>query len=194
MAGHELITAQLELLAARLPADAVDELADGLWQAYETRLGLDGDPERAARAAIAEFGDADTVTAAFLRESPWRRAALTLLATGPVMALVWGAALLTLDVRTWPIPLAVKLGYGLALLAVAATLLLVARARLAYRPARPAVVAAAFGLLVLDLSMLAAVTHLTEAPPWPVAPAVLAGLGRILLTVRTLPAILRRGA
>lgn len=60
MAGHHLIDAQLTVLATRLPAQAVEELADGLLEAYEARLA-DADPDVAARAAIAEFGDADTI-------------------------------------------------------------------------------------------------------------------------------------
>jgi hypothetical protein len=63
MAGHPLIAAELEALAQRLPSQAVEELADGLAEAYEYQLHEHGDPAAAARAAIAAFGDADTVTA-----------------------------------------------------------------------------------------------------------------------------------
>jgi hypothetical protein len=93
VAGHELIEAQLAILSARLPAQAVDELTDGMRETYQARLALLGDGEAAAREAIVAFGDADEVTAAFSRDSPWRRMALVLLATGPVMAALWGASL-----------------------------------------------------------------------------------------------------
>jgi hypothetical protein len=85
MAEHELISTQLNILAVRLPAPAVDELADGLYEAYETQLAEHRDPDAAAHLALAQFGDADTVTAAFIRHSPWRRTALALLATGPLI-------------------------------------------------------------------------------------------------------------
>jgi hypothetical protein len=103
MAGHELIAAQLDILARRLPAQAVQELADGLAEAYEAQLAALGDPGAAARAAITEFGDAEVITAAFVRDSPWRRTAMALLATGPVMAALWAVTLISARMWTWPI-------------------------------------------------------------------------------------------
>ncbi|WP_345579384.1 hypothetical protein [Nonomuraea rosea] len=195
MAGHELIEAQLAILSARLPAQAVDELADGLWETYQARLALLGDGEAAAREAIVEFGDADEVTAAFFRDSPWRRMALGLLATGPVMAALWGASLVSAQAWDWQIPIAAPIAYGLVLLAIVATLLTVTRARRNYRRARTATLSGAVALLVLDAGMLVAVasmTSLTLAGPigaWLLPAALAASLFRIIATLRALPAM-----
>ncbi|MFI6317565.1 permease prefix domain 1-containing protein [Nonomuraea sp. NPDC050556] len=191
MAGHELISAQLAILAARLPAQAVEELADGLHEAYEAQL--DGhDPDAAARAAIAEFGDAETITAAFFRDSPWRRMAVLLLATGPFMGLVWGLSLVSARAWNWPIPVGVRLTYGALLLAVAGTLLAVALERRAYRRARAATLAGAMGLMALDVAMLVAVVSVPSVALWPLLLAVPASLIRVLATLRALPPVLSR--
>ncbi|MET9240929.1 hypothetical protein [Nonomuraea sp. NPDC003709] len=192
MAGHELIAAQLAILAERLPAQAVEELADGLQEAYEARLAELHDPDVAARAAIAEFGDADTITAAFVRESPWRRMALTLLATGPIMGVVWGPTLLSARVWDWPIPLVVRIAYGMVLVGAALTLLTVARAKHAYRRTRIATLAAATGLITLDIGMIAAAMSMSSSVVWPLLVAVPASLIRILATLRAMPAALTR--
>lgn len=193
MAGHQLIAAQLHVLAARLPAQAVDELADGLAESYERQLERCGDPDAAARAAVAEFGDADTVTAAFFRDSPWRRAAMLLLATGPLMAAAWGTALVAGQAWTWPVPTWAKLLYGTALAAIVVALILVVRERRAYRRTRALTAAGALALLVLDGLMLVAVVLAGTGPVWPMAIAVPASLVRILATVRGLPAVLSAG-
>lgn len=192
MAGHELITAHLDALAARLPAPAVEELADGLWETYDRRLAGSGDPEQAARAAIAEFGDADTIIAAFVRDSPWRRTALLLLATAPIMAAAWGTTLLTAHPWASAIPLAARIGYGAAVAMIAATLLAVAYERRAYRQTRPATVAAALGLLTVDGLAVVAVTTMTAAPTWPMVLAISASLTRIFLTLRAVPVLVSR--
>ncbi|WP_405144349.1 hypothetical protein OG589_41590 [Sphaerisporangium sp. NBC_01403] len=184
MAGHDLITAQLDILAARLPAQAVRELADGLQDAYEMHLDACGDPGQAARAAIAEFGDADTVTAAFFHHSPWRRAAFLLLATGPFMAAAWGATLLAAHAWTWTVPLPVKILYGMALGTIAFDLVIVVREKRAYRRTRVALVGSAVGLIVLDGLALTTIAIMVSTPVWPMAVAVPASLIRILATVR----------
>ena len=188
MAGHNLITAQLDILAARLPAQTVQELADGLQEAYELHLDACGDPEQAARAAIAEFGDADTVTAAFLRESPWRRTALTLLLTGPLMAAIWAATLLTAGTWTWAVPFPAKLLYGAALVAIVCALVAVVREKRAYRRTRVAMIGSVLGLIVLDVLMLTVIAVMAPMPVWPMAVAVPASVIRILAVVRGLPA------
>ncbi|MFG1697220.1 permease prefix domain 1-containing protein [Nonomuraea sp. NPDC049309] len=190
MAVHRLISAELDVLAQWLPPQAVEELADGLTEAYEQHLQELDDPEAAARAAITEFGDADTVTAAFIRQAPWRRAAQTLLATGPIMGAVWGTTLVAVQAWTWSLPSPAKILYGTALAAIACLLLHVIRERRAYRRARAYTVGAAVGLIVLDGLTLAALALLAPAPIWPMAVAVAASLGRILLTIRTLPVVL----
>jgi hypothetical protein len=203
VAGHELIEAQLAVLSARLPAQMVDELADGLWETYQARLALlgDGDGDVAARAAITEFGDADAVTAAFVRASPWRRMARALLASGPVMAALWGASLVSAQAWAWQVPPAARIAYGLVLLAIVATLLAVTRARRAYRRARMATLSGALTLLVLDAGMLVAVASMTSSAPaalvtsiqaWLLPAAMAASLVRIIATLRALPAVLDR--
>lgn len=187
MADHELIAAQLALLSRRLPAPAVEELADGLRESYEAHLAELGDPDAAARAAMAEFGDADTVTAAFVHASPWRHIAVALLLTGPLMGALWGLSLITAQVWMWPVPVSVRIGYGAALVAVVATLLPAARGGLTYRRTRAAALAGAAGLVILDTGMLAAVMIVTPALTWPLALAVSASLIRIIATLRALP-------
>lgn len=192
MAGHELIDAQLAALARHLPAEAVEELSDGLHEAYDAYLTELGDPDAAARAAISEFGDAETVTAAFVRGSPWRRPAMALLATGPFMALLWGPALVSAQVWTWPIAPSLRIAYGLALVATALTLLAVVRERRAYRRIRTMTLSAAAALILLDTGMLATIAaHLPPVPPWPLALAVPASLLRIVLSLRALPPLMR---
>jgi hypothetical protein len=190
MAGHELIDAHLDALSARLPAQAVEELADGLAEAYEVRLQGSDAPEEAARAAIAEFGDVETVTAAFFRESPWRRTALVLLATGPLMAAAWASALLTAHAWFWPIPMQARLLYGAGLAAIVAVLVMVVREKRAYRRTRLAVLAGAVGLIILDGVALAVLMMMGPAPSWPIATASTASLIRVLAMLRGLPAVL----
>ncbi|GAA3561280.1 hypothetical protein GCM10022419_047410 [Nonomuraea rosea] len=167
----------------------MEELADGLAEAYEAHLAALGEPGAAARAAIAEFGDAEVITAAFVRDSPWRRTAVALLATGPIMALLWGLTLISARMWTWPIAPALRITYGLALAATVLTLLSVVREKRAYRRTQATTLAAAIALILLDAGMLtAAVANLS---PWPLALATSASLIRVTLTVRALPPLLR---
>ncbi|WP_248963309.1 hypothetical protein [Sphaerisporangium perillae] len=192
MADHELIAQHLRALACRLPPQAVEEIADGLHETFEKYLAISGDPERAARAAIGEFGEVGLITAAFFRESPWRRAALTLLATGPLVGAAWGATLVAAHAWTWPVPLAVRMLYGTTLAVTVLALLLAARERRAYRRMRRATLAAALGLIALDVLMLIAIALLAPVPMWPMAIAIPASLIRILATLRWLPTALAR--
>jgi hypothetical protein len=190
VAGHELITAHLDTLAARLPAQAVEELADGLEVTFEQHLAKHGDPTIAARAALDEFGDADLITAAFLRESQGRRTARALLATGPVMGVVWGATLITSHAWTWPVPPPIRLLYAAALVMAVLALVVAARETFSYRRSRRAALVGMVGLVLLDGLMLTAVAVLTPTATWPVTVAVTASSIRILGTSRALPAIL----
>jgi hypothetical protein len=106
VAGHQLIDDHLSRLARRLPADTVDELADGLTETWQHHLAAGLHTDEAARAAIGEFGTPDQITAAFIAQAPGRRTARMLLATGPPIGLCWGASLVTAQVWTWPIPVA----------------------------------------------------------------------------------------
>ena len=82
MASHPLIDDYVTGLARRLPADTVDELGDGLTEAWQQHLDAGLSPTEAARTAIAEFGTPDQITDAFVAQAPGRRRALLLLATG----------------------------------------------------------------------------------------------------------------
>jgi hypothetical protein len=79
----------------------VAEVADGLTEttAGHQRSGLP--PAAAARAAVAEFGDAQLIAAGFgpeLAADTGRRIGLRLLATGPLVGLAWlGTALASSD-------------------------------------------------------------------------------------------------
>jgi hypothetical protein len=190
VARHELITAHLDALAARLPGWAMEELADGLEETFEQQLATHGDPNIAAQAAIDEFGDADVVSTAFLRNSPERRTALALLATGPVLAVAWAATLVAGQASTWPVPIAARVLYGAALMSTVFALLVAAREKHAYRRARRAAVIGTVGLLLLDGLMLTTIAIITPGVTWPMTLAVAASLTRMLATTRALPAIL----
>lgn len=186
MASHHLIDAYLADLARRLPGNAVDELADGLtetWQQYLTN-GLD--PTAAAHAAIAEFGTAEQITAAFVAHAPGRRTALALLATGPLVGICWGTSLLAAHAWTWPIPTAAAVAFALGLLAVVASLVTAATSRRNYPRTRLGT-AGSLGLVLLDTVMLAAVLDLAPTLAWPMLAAIPASIIRIGLTLHTLP-------
>jgi hypothetical protein len=190
MAGNHLIDGYLAVLARRLPADAVDELADGLTETY-LRYRSDGlDPDRAARAAIAEFGEADLVLAAFVRQSPGRRTAWALLFGGPAVGACWAATLVVGRAWTWPVPDWVGPAIGATLLVAVALLVLAATGRRSYRRTR---LAAGAGLVVIGLDGTMLATMALIAPPfvWPLALAVPASLTRLTLTARVMPRLLR---
>ena len=190
MAGNDLIDGYLAGLARRLPADAVDELADGLTETY-LRYRSDGlEPDPAARAAIAEFGDADLVLTAFVRQAPGRRAAWALLFGGPVVGGCWAATLVVERAWTWPVPEWLAPAIGGTLLAAVAMMVLAATGRRSYRRTR---LAAGAGLVVigLDGAVLAAMAFIAPPFVWPLALAVPASLARLTLTARVMPRLLR---
>jgi hypothetical protein len=97
-AAHHVIDAYLADLSSRLigaPAVRVAilaELQDGLWTATATHHARGLLPEKAARAAVAEFGDPVTVAAGFgpeLAAATGRRVGLGLLTTGPLVGASW---------------------------------------------------------------------------------------------------------
>jgi hypothetical protein len=138
MAGHQLIDNHLARLARHLPADAVDELADGLTESWHRHLAAGLAPTDAAHAAIADFGTPDQTIRAFVKHSPGRRMARTLLATGPVMALCWGPNLIMTHAWAWPITPAAKAGYALTLVTVVAALAAAATSQRSLRRAASA--------------------------------------------------------
>jgi hypothetical protein len=186
MASHVLIDAYVAGLAARLPAGTVDELADGLIETWQRHLANGLTPDRAARAAIAEFGTTDRIADEFVAHAPGRRTARLLLATGPVMGVCWGASLITAKVWTWPIQAPIAAAYVVALSAVVVALLAAATSRHSYRRTRFGT-AGALGLVVLDAAMIVAVAVLAPLVVWPMAVAIPASLARIGLTIQALP-------
>jgi hypothetical protein len=191
MASHHLIEEHLNQVAARLPCDTVDELADGLMETWHRHLASGLAADRAARAAIAEFGDPEQIAAAFVAHAPGRRAARVLLVTGPLMALCWGASLVEARAWAWPIPAVAAVGYAAALLAVVVCLVTAATTRRNLRRTRLGGVGSA-GLIVLDVAMLSAVAALAPALVWPMLAAIPASLVRITMTVSYLPAAFSR--
>ena len=186
MAGHQLIDAYLAGLAGRLPADTVDELADGLTETWHHHLDRGLTAERAAHAAIAEFGAATRIADEFVARAPGRRTARLLLATGPVLGVCWGTSLVATRVWTWPIPPAVGAAYVVALLATVALLIGAATSRYSYRRTRLGGIGA-LTLVLLDAAMIAAVAVLAPTLVWPMGIAVAASLARIGLAVPRLP-------
>lgn len=186
MASHPLIDTHLAALARQLPADAVDELADGLTETWHHHLAAGRPPADAARAAIAEFGSATQITDAFVTNCPGRRTARMLLATGPFVGLCWGASLVIGRAWNWPVPRPVALAAVVALLAVVAALVTSATSRRSYRRARLGT-AGGIGLVAVDLTMLAAVILVAPTVVWPMLVAVPVSLARIGLTLRSLP-------
>jgi hypothetical protein len=191
VAGHQLIDDHLTRLAHRLPADTVDELADGLTETWQHHLARGLPPAAAARAAIREFGTPEQTTSAFIAQAPGRRTARLLLATGPPIGICWGASLITAQVWTWAVPVAATATLAVALLAVAAALALAATGRRSYRRTRIGGIGA-LGLLTLDVAMLAGVFLIAPTMAWPMAVAIPASLARVGLTLRALPAALTR--
>ncbi len=189
MAGHDLIERHLAALARHLPTSAADELADGLIETYQHQLARGLDPDTAATAAVAEFGDPGHILAAFTRHAPGRRTALVLLATGPVFAACWGPSLILGQAWTWPIPFAAEVAFGLVLLGIVATLAVAATSKHDYHRTRLAA-AGGIGLVVLDIAMLAAALLAAPALVWPMAVAIPASVARIGLTIRSVPRIL----
>jgi hypothetical protein len=196
---------------ARARAGIVDELRAGLLDAIDAYRSAGLTAEQAAQAAVSEFGDAGQVASAFrpgLAASQARRVAITLVATGPLIGLLWAAAATAshLGIRHAPpwqwagappgslvaFPLAAAafaVAIWAALLTVAATghltRWLPVRARLA--PAAAAI--AGFGAMAVDLIIFVLLaSQLAAAPgtlaPAPVAVAASASLIRLTLARR----------
>jgi hypothetical protein len=204
-------------VTARLPgpprahSGIVAELRSGLLDAADAHRSAGLPPAQAARAAIREFGDPAQVAGGFRAEiaaSQARRVAVTLLATGPLVGLLWVATAVAshLAIRRglpWPATgLSPGLRVGIPLVAVAvgvtvwaAMLGIATTGRLTrWLPARPrwapaAAAVAGFGAVGADglgLALLAA--QLATAPgklsPVPAAAAAAASLARLMLARR----------
>lgn len=177
MASHHVIDAYLAELARRLPPDVIDELADGLAEAYHCHVASGLSPADAAAAATTDFGDPSRITAEFARQSRGRRTALAMLATGPVFAVLWGASLVTAQAWTWNVPAGAIIAYATALLTVVAAFVVVATSH-SY-PRAGVTAAACVGLIALDAVMLVAVGFVAPTLSWPMIIAVPASFARI---------------
>jgi hypothetical protein len=191
VASHHLIDTYLGALAKRLPADTVDELADGLIETFQRHLAGGEDRETAAAMAIAEFGEPDVVLTAFVRQAPGRRIARVLLYSGPIVGLCWATTLAVSHAWTWPVPEVLRVAFAVTLLAVVATLIVAATGLRSYRRTRLAA-HAGLGLIALDSAMLATVALVAPPFVWPMALAIPASLTRIALTTRSMPPLLAR--
>jgi hypothetical protein len=189
MPGAGLIGEYVATLSAQLPAPAVEELAGGLEETHLHYLRQGLDPDAAARAAIAEFGDPCVIIAAFARVNPARLAARRLLGAGPAVGACWAAALAAGRAWTWPVPVVVPVVAGLALLAVIGLLAAAARGT-GYRRAARAAAAGCAGLTVLDAFVIAGVLLAAPAVTGMMIIAVAASGMRIAVSVRNLRAVL----
>jgi hypothetical protein len=185
MPRHHLIEDYLDGLRV-MPADVVEELADGLVETYEHHCVRGRTPDEAARTAITEFGTAEQILAAFDEIAPGRRASRLLLTTGPLAGLCWGTALLTSHAWTWPIPSWAPPALGVGLVTVIALLLVAVRGRRRRRAAS----SGAGGLVLLDTLAIIGVLAVAPAVSWPLLLAMLASVVRACLTARTLPRVL----
>lgn len=186
MSDPDVVAGYRAELATRLPDRIVDELADGLTDTYTHHLDRGLSRAEAASAALAEFGDPDTVTTAFVNASPSRRTARTLLATGPLVGAAWAAVLLVGHAWAWPVPFVWRLFFGALVLTVAATLASAARAH-RYQRARHLTIGGCVGVLVLDVALLAYITTTNPMPmAWPLLLAAPISAARIAFTIWTM--------
>lgn len=184
MPGHPLIQAYLDELRV-LPAEAVDELADGLTETYDHYRTRGLAPGDAARAAIAEFGTAAQILTAFDAIAPGRRAARRLLTAGPLVGLGWATALLTTRAWTWPIPTWAPPLLGVLLITVIALLAAAAHGR----RFRHATLPGAGGVILLDALVITGTLAAAPVLSWPLLLAILGSLVRAGLTAQALPAL-----
>jgi hypothetical protein len=197
----------LAAVAARLtgPAGARaairEELRDGLLETLERHLSRGSTRPEATAAALAEFGDPDTVAAAFAPELAAvqaRRVALGLLSTGPLVGLAWIAAASASALPPWrgaltgPWPALPLVGLALVVAGPALGLTVAATGRVGRRlggwlarrttltPTAAAV--AALAAVVADLTLLASIAGqaLTGPGPSAWAPVLLAAAASLV--------------
>ena len=186
-----LISAYVDGLHRRLPAAIAAEAADGLIETYEHHLASGTGERAAAHAAVAEFGDLETVVGEFTRQAPGRRAARMLLVTGPVVGACWAAALILGRAWTWPVPAAVRLGFGAVLLLAVLALAVAATSQRSYQRTR-LITAAGPVILILDATAIAAAVLTAPALTAALGTAAGVSLGRIAFTAWTLPRLAAR--
>jgi hypothetical protein len=177
VAEPRLIRDYLAALGALLPAEIVEELADGVAETYQHHLALGLAPQTAAHAALDEFGQPEAVAAAFTRQACARRAARTLLGVGPVVGGFWAVALIGARAWDWTIPAALPVAFAAGLVVVI-TLLMTAAFCGGYRAARRAAGAALVGLVLMDLALPGALVVPGLLRGWPLLAAACLSLGR----------------
>jgi hypothetical protein len=187
----ELITGYVTGLRRDLPARIADEAVGGLLDTYEQHLAAGAAEHQAAHAAIADFGDLETVVGEFTRQAPGRRAARLLLATGPIAGTCWAAAVVTSHAWTWLVPGTARIAFGAVLLMTVLTLLAAATSRHSYQRTRLAMVAGP-AISALDATAVACALACAPDLTWALAVAVAVSLSRITLTARTLPRLAAR--
>lgn len=223
MTADRVIDAYLREVAAALPGpgrarrDVVAELRSGLLDATDAHCAVGLPAGRAAEAAIGEFGDPRQIAAAFrpeLAARQARRLALCLVATGPLIGLLWIAAAFTshFGIRPappwqWPdltavsrlaVPLAVimfVIAIWTALFTVAATGRLARWLPVRTRLAPTTAAVAGFGAVAADLAIfLLLASQLASAPATlavgPVNAAAAASLTRLTLARRSIRRLL----
>jgi hypothetical protein len=188
--GPGLIQQYQAAISARLPGRIAEELAGGLDDTYRSYLGRGLSPDAAARAAVAEFGEPETVAAAFTRSSPSRRIARQLLAIGPAVGGCWAAVLIASQAWSWPVPVLVRVLAGVALIAIIAMLATAAFAP-RYLLARRTAAAACSGLAAVDALAVIMVLLTIRSAPWPVLLALPASAFRAGLIARAIRSVLR---
>ena len=186
-----LIDDYLAGLRRRLPAPIAEETAAGLLETYERHLTSGAGDQEAARDALAEFGDLETVAGEFTRQAPGRRAARWLLATGPVAGSCWAAALIGGRAWTWPVPATARLVFGAVLLLAVLALVAAATSRHSYRRTTLAMLASPL-IVALDTAAITAVLLTAPALTWTLGAAMTVSLGRIALNARMLPRLTPR--
>ena len=211
--NRDAVADYLSAVAAQLPGPpsarvaVTDELRDGLIEALDTHQGHGCSQAEATAAAIAEFGDPDTVAAAFgpeLGAVQARRVAVGLLVTGPLVGLAWITAVAVNALPPWrhqltgpwlALPL---VGLALAVAGPALGLTVATTGRLSrplgrvvHRATLPptAAAVAALAAVVADLTLLGIITgHALTSPGssvWaPVILAASASLTRVTLAGR----------
>lgn len=189
MPESRLISGYLADLAAELPGQIVEELADGLDETYRHHRSCGLGPGDAARAAVAEFGDPQVIVAGFTRASPARRAARALLFTGPGVGACWGSALIAARAWRWPVPVVPRVLFGVVLVSVIGLLAAAVLGR-RYRPVRRTAAAACAGTIAVDAAMLSAALVASPALLSPLLAGAAVSTARLAFAARNLHRIL----
>jgi hypothetical protein len=178
------------------------EVTDGLMESVETRMDEHVDRNDAAAAAVAEFGPAQELAIAFVREmagSTARRVGLGLVASGPIVGLAWLTAFAVGSGRRWLDEIPAVLGWlpgsaGLMFLVIVAAVVAAFAGRgpvvrhlpIGPRRAAAAATVAAVGCLAVDAVLLTHLARLAIDGSIPVGLAALPALfslGRSLLAL-----------